>query len=112
MRLPQTKPLCMACRRAASFGAFDAMTSTRSYRGARPVPEAVAELRKWAGTQFDPAFVDAFVAAIERDGWKPPEAARPGPDDPLTTAPDSENVSASVKVAADAPSDVPASGSR
>jgi HD superfamily phosphohydrolase YqeK len=55
--------------------AFDAMTSTRSYRGARPVPEAVAELRKWAGTQFDPAFVDAFVTAIERDGWRKPEAA-------------------------------------
>jgi hypothetical protein len=53
--------------------AFDAMTSTRSYRGARSVPEAIAELRKWAGRQFDPAFVDAFVAAIERDGWKAPE---------------------------------------
>jgi len=50
--------------------AFDAMTSNRSYRGARPVPEAVSELRKWAGSQFDPAFVDAFVAALERDGWK------------------------------------------
>jgi hypothetical protein len=50
--------------------AFDAMTSNRSYRGARPVPEAVAELHKWAGTQFDPAFVVAFVAALERDGWK------------------------------------------
>ncbi len=60
--------------------AFDAMTSNRSYRGARPVPEAVAELRKWAGTQFDPAFVDAFVTAIERDGWKGPEAAPAGAD--------------------------------
>jgi HD superfamily phosphohydrolase YqeK len=53
--------------------AFDSMTSTRSYRGARPVDEAVAELRKWSGTQFDPAFVDAFVAAIKRDGWQSPE---------------------------------------
>lgn len=53
--------------------AFDAMTSTRSYRGARPVPEAIAELREWAGRQFDPAFVDAFVTAIERDGWTTPE---------------------------------------
>jgi hypothetical protein len=60
--------------------AFDAMTSNRSYRGARPVPEAVAEMRKWAGTQFDPAFVDAFVTAIERDGWKGPEGAPPSPD--------------------------------
>jgi hypothetical protein len=51
--------------------AFDAMTSTRSYRGPRPVPEAVSELRKCAGTQFDLAFVDAFVTAIERDGWSP-----------------------------------------
>ena len=49
------------------------MTSNRSYRGARPVTEAIAELRKCAGQQFDPAFVDAFVAAIERDGWTGPQ---------------------------------------
>jgi hypothetical protein len=54
--------------------AFDSMTSTRSYRGARPTEEAIAELRKWSGTQFDPAFVDAFVAAIKRVGWQRPEA--------------------------------------
>jgi HD-GYP domain-containing protein (c-di-GMP phosphodiesterase class II) len=59
------------------------MTSTRSYRGPRPVPEAIAELRKCAGTQFDLAFVDAFVTAIERDGWTPPDAAEVG--EPLRT---------------------------
>jgi hypothetical protein len=53
--------------------AFDSMTSTRSYRGARPPDEAIAELRKWSGTQFDPAFVDAFVAAVKREGWPRPE---------------------------------------
>jgi hypothetical protein len=53
--------------------AFDAMTSNRSYRGARTVPEGIAELRKWAGAQFDPAFVAAFITAIERDGWKAPD---------------------------------------
>jgi HD superfamily phosphohydrolase YqeK len=63
--------------------AFDAMTSDRSYRGARPVPEAIAELRKWAGKQFDPAFVDAFIAALERDGWTAPEPAPA--EEPLRT---------------------------
>jgi hypothetical protein len=53
--------------------AFDSMTSTRSYRGARPVAEAIEELRKWSGTQFDPAFVDAFVAAVRREGWQQPD---------------------------------------
>ena len=62
------------------------MTSTRSYRGARRVDEAIAELRKWAGTQFDPAFVDAFVAAIKRDGWDRPEPPVIGADD-LTAIP-------------------------
>jgi HD domain len=66
--------------------AFDSMTSTRSYRGARPVEEAIAELRKWAGTQFDPAFVDAFVAAILRDGWQSPEPTVLAADELATIA--------------------------
>jgi len=59
--------------------AFDCMTSTRSYRGARTVSEAVAELRRCAGTQFDPAFVDALVAAVQRDGWQTPDVPPPPP---------------------------------
>jgi HD domain len=58
--------------------AFDSMTSTRSYRAAKVIPEAVAELRKGANTQFDPLIVDAFIAALEREGWPlPAPAARP-----------------------------------
>ena len=57
--------------------AFDSMTSTRSYRGARRIDEAVTELRKWSGTQFDPALVDAFVTALQRDGWERPAPAVP-----------------------------------
>jgi HD domain len=56
--------------------AFDAMTSNRSYRGARSIEEAVADLRKWSGTQFDPALVDAFVAALSKAGWHQPQAPR------------------------------------
>lgn len=48
--------------------AFDAMTSTRSYRRALPQEVAFAELRDKAGTQFHPACVEALVAAIERRG--------------------------------------------
>jgi len=66
--------------------AFDSMTSTRSYRGARPVAEAVDELRKWSGAQFDPAFVDAFVAAVRREGWQQPDVPLPPPDEVDTIA--------------------------
>jgi hypothetical protein len=44
--------------------AFDSMTSTRSYRGARSVPDALAELRRCAGAQFDPDMVTAMERAI------------------------------------------------
>src|SRR5579875_772218 len=52
--------------------AFDSMTSARSYREARRIHEAVEELRRGAGTQFDPVMVDAFIAALHRDGWRLP----------------------------------------
>ena len=50
--------------------AFDSMTSNRSYRGARSVEEAVAELRKCSGMQFDPVLVDAFIAALSQEHWE------------------------------------------
>jgi HD-GYP domain-containing protein (c-di-GMP phosphodiesterase class II) len=49
--------------------AFDSMTTTRSYRGARSVADAVEELIRCKGTQFDPGMVDALVAAIRQVGW-------------------------------------------
>jgi PAS domain S-box-containing protein len=41
--------------------AFDAMVSNRSYRAAKSVDEAVAELERCSGTQFDPMLVKEFV---------------------------------------------------
>jgi hypothetical protein len=78
--------------------AFDSMTSTRSYRQARSIPEAVRELRKGADTQFDPLIVDAFIAALERDGWQlsgPP--VRPG-DFGVVTAQDHDDPTAPLRV--------------
>ena len=51
--------------------AFDAMTSTRSYRRAMPVEDALAELRRCAGNQFDPDVVEALAVAVERLDWQP-----------------------------------------
>ena len=43
--------------------AFDAMTTDRAYRRALTNEEAVAELQRGRGSQFDPAIVDAFLRA-------------------------------------------------
>jgi HD-GYP domain-containing protein (c-di-GMP phosphodiesterase class II) len=48
--------------------AFDAMTSTRSYRQSLDQDVAFDELRHHAGTQFNPACVEALVAVLERRG--------------------------------------------
>jgi HD-GYP domain-containing protein (c-di-GMP phosphodiesterase class II) len=40
------------------------MTTDRSYRKARSVEQALAELRASAGTHFDPRVVDALEAAL------------------------------------------------
>ncbi|MEU8345371.1 HD-GYP domain-containing protein [Spirillospora sp. NPDC048832] len=50
--------------------AFDVMTSTRPYRAARPVEEAVRELRRCSGSQFDPVMVEALLRALESGGWQ------------------------------------------
>jgi putative nucleotidyltransferase with HDIG domain len=46
--------------------AFDAMTSARAYRSGRIPVEAIAELRRCIGTDFDGPSVEALIAALPR----------------------------------------------
>jgi HD-GYP domain-containing protein (c-di-GMP phosphodiesterase class II) len=54
----------LGARIVAVCDAFDAMTSERTYRDPVTVEDAVAELRRSAGTQFDPEVVNAFCTEI------------------------------------------------
>ena len=61
-------------RIVAVVDTYDAIVSSRPYRDARTCAQAMDEIRRHAGTQFDPAVVDAFFRA----------AANGFPDDPDT----------------------------
>lgn len=57
----KSKEIPIFSRVLAVADAFDAMTSDRPYRKAMPREEAVSELERNAGTQFDPEIVKIFV---------------------------------------------------
>jgi len=42
------------------------MTEARSYHPAMPREQAIAEIRRNAGTQFDPAITALFLTILER----------------------------------------------
>jgi HD-GYP domain-containing protein (c-di-GMP phosphodiesterase class II) len=44
---------------------YDAMTSTRPYREACSAEQARAELQRYAGSQYDPRVVDAFLQVLQ-----------------------------------------------
>lgn len=49
----------------AVVDAYDAMTNDRAYRPAMPVSKAVAELKRCAGSQFDPFIVSEFLGMLK-----------------------------------------------
>jgi HD-GYP domain-containing protein (c-di-GMP phosphodiesterase class II) len=51
----------LAARIVSACDAYNAMTTDRSYRGALPVADAIAELERCSGSQFDPAVVAALI---------------------------------------------------
>jgi diguanylate cyclase (GGDEF)-like protein len=61
----------LGSRIIAVCDAFDAMISNRPYATPKTVPEALAELRTCAGTQFDPAIVSAFEAVLADRARRP-----------------------------------------
>jgi HD-GYP domain-containing protein (c-di-GMP phosphodiesterase class II) len=54
----------LGARVIAVCDAWDAMVTDRPYRRAMPREEALAEIERCAGTQFDPDVVEAFRAVL------------------------------------------------
>ena len=61
----------LEARILAVADAFEAMTADRVYRSAMPRSEAMGELERHSGTQFDPMVVSAFLAAVDADTSRP-----------------------------------------
>jgi HD-GYP domain-containing protein (c-di-GMP phosphodiesterase class II) len=57
--IPRVARIVRAC------DAFSAMTTDRPYRKALPVEDALTELRRCSGTDFDPEVVEALAASVE-----------------------------------------------
>jgi len=65
----------LGARILAVVDAYGVITDDRPYKQARSHADGVAELRRGAGLQFDPAIVDVFCRLLER-GLKGPNEAR------------------------------------
>jgi HD-GYP domain-containing protein (c-di-GMP phosphodiesterase class II) len=54
----------IASRILAVVHGYCAMTEGRPYQPPKTAPEAIEELRRWAGSQFDPQVVEALVSVV------------------------------------------------
>ena len=66
----------LGARIVAVCDAYDVMTSVRPYSEELTQEEALAEIRRCAGTQFDPVVVEAFCAAHAEAASEPLNGAR------------------------------------
>lgn len=74
----QREAIPLGARIVAIANAFEVMTSHRPYQAPRPPIQALEELRRCAGTQFDPVLVDRFCSIMGADlsGSSPVEIGR------------------------------------
>ena len=82
----------IGARIATVVDAFDAMVTDRPYRKGMPVEQAVQELKRCRGVQFDPQVVDALLSLYEEGTLKPahlPEPADPRNEPAAANAPKS-----------------------
>jgi len=71
----------LTARILAVADAFDAMTSPRAFRAAKSIAEAMDELNRDAGSQFDPVVVEALLSAARKLGDKLTDMSTSGPTD-------------------------------
>jgi len=75
----QGETIPLGARIFAIADTFDAITSDRPYRAARPYATARAEIEAGSGTQFDPRAVEAFVRIPAGDWARLRDKAKPSP---------------------------------
>jgi two-component system cell cycle response regulator len=79
----------LGARIVAVCDAYEAMITKRCYRAALTEPEAIAELRRTAGSQFDPAVIDAlcrYLPSRPEGQLRTSPTERPAPRDPASEA--------------------------
>ena len=66
----------LMARIVAIADSFDALTHDRPYNRSRPVKEAIAEIQRERGGQFDPEIVDAFMRVYDWESGRGERAAK------------------------------------